>query len=71
MRVKRIVNELKAELPAVVIREVDFTSEEGVALAVKSNILYPPAVLIDGRLFAKGKIPEESLKEAVRSAAGS
>ncbi len=52
------------------MREVDFASEEGVALSIKNTILYPPAVFINGSLFAKGKIMEEPLKEAVRKAAG-
>jgi hypothetical protein len=69
IRIRRILGELKAELPEIGVREVDFTSEEGIALAVNNSILYPPAVFIGGRLFAKGKIPEEPLKEAVRKAA--
>ncbi len=68
LRVKRILGELEAELPEIEVREVDFTSREGVDLAVKNSILYPPAVLINGVLFAKGKILEEPLKEAVRRA---
>ena len=69
LRIKRILGELKVELPEIQVREVDFASEEGVALAVKNSILYPPAVFINGTLFAKGKIMEESVKEAVRKAA--
>ena len=69
LRIKRILGELRAELPEIQVREVEFTSKEGVALAVKNSILYPPAVLINGTLFAKGKIMEEPLKEAVRRAA--
>ena len=69
LRVKRIVGELKAELPEINVHEVDFASEEGIALSVKNTILYPPAVFINGSLFAKGKIMEEPLKEAVRKAA--
>ncbi len=69
LRVKRIVNELKYELPGMVVREVDFISDEGMALATREGILYPPAILINGRLFAKGKILEEPLREAVRGAA--
>lgn len=68
LRIKRILGELRMELPEIVVREVDFTSEEGVAFAVRNSILYPPAVFINGSLFAKGKIMEESLKEAVRKA---
>ena len=69
LRVKRIVGELKEELPELEVTEVDFASGEGMALAVRNNILYPPAVFINGSLFAKGKIPEEPLKKAVRKAA--
>ncbi len=69
LRIKRIMQDLKAELPGIGVREVDFTSGEGVALSVKNSILYPPAVFINGSLFAKGKIMEEELKEAVRKAA--
>ncbi len=71
LRVKRILGELKEELPEIRVREVDFASEEGVAMAVTNSILYPPAVLINGTLFAKGKIMEGPLKEAVRKAARS
>ena len=69
LRIKRILGELKVELPEIRVHDVDFMSQEGVTLAVKNNILYPPAVFINGTLFAKGKIIEESLKEAVRKAA--
>ena len=69
IRVRRILGELKVELPEINVREVEFTSEEGVTLAVKNGILYPPAVFINGALFAKGKILEEPLKEATRAAA--
>ena len=69
IRVHRIVTEIKAELPSVEIREVEFTSEEGVALAVHNSVLYPPAVFINGALFAKGIVREEPLKEAVRKEA--
>lgn len=68
IRIKRIIGELKAELPVITVREVDFASDEGVSLSVKHTILYPPAVFINGSLFAKGKIMEEELKEAVRMA---
>ena len=69
LRLDRIVGELKTELPEIEVREVQFTSEEGVALSIKNSILYPPAIFINGVLFAKGKILEEPLKEAVRRAA--
>lgn len=69
MRVKRILGELKEEIPGLEVAEVDFSSGEGLALAVRNNILYPPAVFINGVLIAKGRIPEGPLKESVRKAA--
>ncbi len=68
LRIRRILGDLKSEIPGMEVREVDFASEEGVTLAVKNTILYPPAVFINGLLYAKGKIMEEPLKEAVRKA---
>jgi glutaredoxin len=69
LRVKRIVKDLEGEIPGIVVREVDFSSQEGIAIAVREGILYPPAVMINGTLFGAGKILEEPLKEAVRKAA--
>ena len=36
-------------------------------LAVEHQILYPPAVFMDGTLLLKGKIHEDTLREAVYS----
>ncbi len=69
LRVKRILKELKEEIPGLDVREVDFASKEGIALSFKNSIYYPPAVFIDGALFGFGKILEGPLKEAVRSSA--
>lgn len=67
--VKHVLEELKTEIPGLVVREVDLASREGLELAVKNNILYPPAVFIGGALFAKGKIYPDRLREAVRKTA--
>jgi len=64
-RVKRILAALRPDFPALDVEEVDFTSPQGLELAVRHNILYPPALLIDGKLFAYGKIFEEPLREAL------
>lgn len=66
LRVKRILGDILVEIPELSVEEVDFTSEEGMGLAVEHQILYPPAIFIDGKLFGKGKIHEEELKEAIR-----
>lgn len=65
LRVKRILNEMKNELPELSMDEVDFASESGMKLAIEFQVLYPPAVFIDDMVF-KGKIPEDELKEAIR-----
>lgn len=70
-RIKRILEESRNEIPGLEIREVRFSSEDGMRLSVSHNILYPPAVFMDGELFAKGKIGEEELKQALRVAARS
>ena len=68
--VKHVMEEMKAELPELEVTEVDLSSKEGLDLAVKNSILYPPAVFIDGHLYAKGKIYPKKLEEAIRKAAG-
>ena len=73
-RVKRILNEIVEEVkllnsdPAasIEVEEVSLASELGMQLAVEHQILYPPAVFIDGQLFGKGKIREDELREAVK-----
>lgn len=67
-RIKRIVEESKNEIPSMQIKEVKFSSVEGMKLASEYQILFPPAVFIDGQLFGKGKIGEEDLKNGLRRA---
>ncbi|MDV3244248.1 MAG: hypothetical protein LYZ66_03605 [Nitrososphaerales archaeon] len=66
IRIKRIMNDLRGEIAGLDVEEVDFSSQEGMKLAIEHQILYPPAVLVNGQVF-KGKIPEDELKGAVRS----
>ena len=65
--VKRVLQDLQRELPGLSVEEVDFGSTEGMKLAVEHQILYPPAVFMDGTLLLKGKIHEDTLREAVYS----
>ena len=67
LRVKRILNELQAEFPDVSIEEVEYTSNAGSKLAIENNIAYPPAVFLDGKLLAKGKIYAEQIVAAVQA----
>lgn len=61
-RVKRILGEILKEVPSLNVREVSFDSDEGMKLAMQHNILFPPAIFIDGRMMAKGKVREEDLR---------
>lgn len=66
LRVKRILTELQAEMPDLALEEVEYKSESGAKLAIENGIQYPPAVFVDGKLIAKGKIQADSLIRTIR-----
>ena len=66
LRVKRILTDLQTEFPSISIEEVEYASNVGAKLAIDNNIAYPPAVFLDGKLLAKGKIYAEQIVAAVR-----
>ena len=66
LRVKRILNELQVEMPDLCVQEVEFKSVSGTNLSVKNNVLYPPAIFLEGKLLAKGKIDAEKVIAAIR-----
>ncbi len=61
LRIKRILTELNEQVLDLEIEEVEFTSPAGTKLAIESGILYPPAVFVNGKLVAKGKIDVERM----------
>lgn len=65
LRVKRLLDEIRPEVGPFETREVQLSSEEGVELAVRHNIPFPPAVFVNGRLVAKGKVLEKDLRSAL------
>ena len=67
LRVKRILNELQLQMSGLNVQEVEFTSPAGSKLAIENNVTYPPAVFIDGKLIAKGKIFAEQIVAAVQA----
>ena len=67
LRVKRILNKLGAQFSDISIEEVEFTSVAGAKLAIENNIIYPPAVFLDGKLIGKGKIYSEQIAAAVQT----
>ncbi|MFA5860063.1 MAG: thioredoxin family protein [Candidatus Thermoplasmatota archaeon] len=66
-RVKRILDEIAREQRGITIEVVDFASEQGLALALEHNVLYPPAVIVDGAFLGYGKIKEDRLREALHA----
>lgn len=66
LRVKRILTELQAEMPTLRVEEVEYKSESGAKLSIENGIQYPPAVFVNGKLFAKGKIDAESMVKMIR-----
>ena len=66
LRVKRILKELQAELPNITLEEVEYTSPTGAKLSMENSITYPPAVFLDGKLIAKGKVDAAGLIQVIR-----
>ena len=71
LRVKRILEEIQLEIRNVAVEEIDFASPSGFKLAIQNNIAYPPAVFVDGKLVAKGKIYAEQVIGAIHAENGS
>ncbi len=69
-RVKRVLGELQADMPDLIVDEVDYYSPAGSRLAVDNDITYPPAVFIEGALFEKGKIHTDEMVASIRRAKG-
>lgn len=49
----------------VIVREVRLNSDEGFELALTFGIVFPPAILIDGKLLGQDEIPEDELRRAL------
>lgn len=58
---KKVLSRLAGDF-ALEVREVDLTTPEGQALAARSGMAFPPAVLLDGEPFAFGRLSERRLK---------
>jgi len=70
LRVKRILGDLQTEIRDLAVDEVDFASPTGSRLAIENGVLYPPAVFLEGKLIAQGKIHAEELTAAIRKFEG-
>lgn len=70
IRVKRILTELKTKVPDLIIEEIEFASPTGSKLAIENGILYPPAVFVNGKLIAKGKIDADKMIATIHEFSG-
>ncbi len=68
LRVKRYLNEFHAKNPQIEVEEIEFSSQVGSKLAVENGVLYPPAVFLEGKLIAKGKIDAEKMIATIQEA---
>lgn len=66
LRVKRILKELQSEIPNLALEEMDYSSPSGAKLSIENGIQYPPAVFLNGKLIAKGKIDADKLIKTIR-----
>ena len=51
-----------AEEFALRISELDLGSAEAERIALRSGIMFPPGLLLDGRLFSYGRLSERKLR---------
>ena len=66
LRVKRYLTEFHAKNPQIEVEEIEFSSQVGSKLAVENGVLYPPAVFLEGKLIAKGKVDAEKMIATIK-----
>lgn len=70
LRVKHVLKELQVTMPNLVVEELDYGSPAGSKLALENSVLYPPAVFLEGKLVAKGKIDTNKMVTIIHEANG-
>lgn len=58
---KAVLARVNEEYP-LTVREIALSSEEGRHLARDAGVMFPPGVIIDGQLFAHGRVSEKKLR---------
>lgn len=66
---KVLLKDLQAEYP-LIVREVDLSSDEGMRLARKFGMPFPPLLVIDNVLFGHGRISRRKLTRFLDSRTG-
>ena len=59
---KEILDRLSAEY-GFTVSTLDVSTPEGEALAVRSGILFPPGIFLDGEAFSYGRPSERKLRQ--------
>lgn len=65
--VKKILEEIKPDFPALEVEEVDMTTPGGQAMIQKYSIFSSPGVIINGEFFSTGGVNKEKLIEKLKS----
>ena len=64
VQAKEILDRLAVEY-GLSISTLDLGSPEGEALAVRSGLLFPPGIVLDGELFSYGRPSERKLRREI------
>lgn len=66
-KVKKIMEEIKRDFPQLQIKEIDMTTEKGMQLVQKYQIMSSPGVIINGKLFSVGGADKSKLIKKLKS----
>ena len=66
---RKLLEDLGGRYP-LAIREVELESDEGIALATRFRVPFPPVVLLNGAFFGNGRISRRKLTKALDEAIG-
>ncbi len=65
--VKKLLEELKPDFPALEVEEIEVTTPRGTELAQKYMVFSSPGIIINGELFATGGATKEQLREKLKT----
>ncbi len=63
---KEMLARLAREYP-ITVAPVDLETPEGERLALRSGVLFPPGLFLDGAPFSYGRVSERKLRRALES----
>ena len=64
VQAKEILDRLAVEY-GLSVSTLDLGSPEGEALAVRSGLLFPPGIFLEGELFSYGRLSERKLRREI------